>query len=485
MSSVTTNPFATALEMLAALQSGEVSAADLTDICLARIARYNPALNAVIMEHSDEARFTALAADKARAHGKTRPLLGLPVTIKDSIDVRGYPTVCGVDKRAHINDAGEDAPVVARLRAAGAVILGKTNTPQYTDDWQTVNAVFGRTANPWNTERTPGGSSGGAAVAVAVGFSAVDIGSDIGGSIRVPAAFCGVYGHRPSDSMIPRSGHFPGRPHPNPALTLNVVGPLARSPEDLELTLEVTAGPDVGDDTAWTLTLPQPRHERLADFRVAILPPLDFAPVDAEIRAGRELVVEALHTVGATVHEASPPVDWEDYMCVYETLLTMMTARDMSPEDRRRLAAEERARGQSSFAHAAGWEADAYTFLDLHDRREHYRAVWRDFFREWDVLLAPITQRPAWRDYTSAQEERRLDIDGQQTPYENFIAYPAVATLPGHPATAFPVGIGTSGLPIGLQAIGPYLEDRTPIRFAALLAREIGGYMPPPGYEYS
>lgn len=483
MSSLTTNPFATAGEMLAALQSGEVSAADLTDICLERIARYNPALNAVILEHPDEARASARATDEARARGETAPLLGLPVTIKDSIDVRGYPTVCGVDKRADIDDAEQDAPVVARLRAAGAVILGKTNTPQYTDDWQTVNTVFGRTANPWNTERTPGGSSGGAAVAVAVGFSAVDIGSDIGGSIRVPAAFCGVYGHRPSDSIIPRSGHFPGRPHPNPALALNVVGPLARSPEDLELILEVTAGPDVGDDIAWTLTLPPPRYERLADFRVAVLPPLDLAPIDAEIRAGRDRVVEALRTAGASVHEASPSVDWEDYMSVYETLLAVMTARDMSPEDRRRAAAEDRGRGNSPFAHATGWEADAYTFLDLHDRREQYRAVWRGFFREWDILLAPITQRPAWRDYTSAQVERYLDIDGQQTPYENFIAYPAVATLPGHPATAFPVGLGASGLPIGLQAIGPYLEDRTTIRFAALLAQEIGGYTPPPGYQ--
>jgi amidase len=265
-------------------------------------------------------------------------------------------------------------------------------------------------------------------------------------------------------------------------MVLNVVGPLTRSVEDLTLALEVLAGPEAGEEAGWRLELPAPRHQNLEGFRVAVLRPLDLAPVDRATLQARDRVAETLAAAGATVQEASPDVEWEEYMRTYESLLAVMVTRDLKPEHRKRAAEEDRAHGPSIFSHAAGLEADAHTFLDWLDRREHYRQVWHEFFWNWDIVLAPIAQRPAWPDFIVPQPERFLNIDGQQTPYENFIAYPAVSTLPGLPATAFPVGLDPSGLPIGLQAIGPYLEDRTPLRFAALLSERIGGYAVPPGY---
>ena len=258
--------FSTATEMLAALRDNHISAVELLDLHIQRIERHDGRVNAVVIRDFERARKVALAADALRARGEDRPLLGLPVTIKDGLDVTGLATTGGLIERADAV-AEADAPVVARLRAAGAVIVGKTNVPPNLADWQTGNPIFGRTNNPWDLDRTPGGSSGGSGAALAAGLTPLDLGSDKGGSIRFPAAWCGVFGHRPSFGMVPSSGHFPGSSHPNETLTLNAVGPLARSADDLELALNVIAGPDVGLDAAWRLELPPARHARLSDFR--------------------------------------------------------------------------------------------------------------------------------------------------------------------------------------------------------------------------
>ena len=276
------NAFTSATTMLEALNKRQVSAIELLEMHLRRIERYNPALNAIVTFDIEHAKKNAIAADEARIKGKHGALLGLPITIKDTIDVEGLPGTAGVEQYKDRRPE-HDAPLVARVRAAGAVIMGKTNIPPYAGDWQSANPVFGRTNNPWDLSRTPGGSTGGGAAALAAGLTPLEFGSDIGGSIRIPAAFCGVFGHKPSDTAVPRSGHFPGSPLPNTATALSALGPLARDAHDLELALDVIAGPAIGEDTSWHLQLPPARHERLSDFRVALLPPLLWLPVDAEI----------------------------------------------------------------------------------------------------------------------------------------------------------------------------------------------------------
>src|SRR6266550_932240 len=247
--------FATATDMLAALRARRVSAVELLELLRQRIERHNPELNAIVEPDFERARRDAEAADARRARGEDAPLLGLPMTLKESINVRGLRTTAGMAQWKDFRSE-HDAPVTTRVKGAGAVVMAKTNVPQMLSDWQSSNPVYGRTNNPWDLSRTPGGSTGGGAAALAAGLTPLEFGSDIGGSIRVPAAFCGVYGHRPSETAMPRSGQFPIPPRPNPASVMGVVGPLARSAADLQLAMDVIAGPAVGEDIAWQLNMP-------------------------------------------------------------------------------------------------------------------------------------------------------------------------------------------------------------------------------------
>src|SRR5436309_10013522 len=255
--------FTTATEMLAALRARRVSAVDLLDLHRRRIERYHAELTASVELAFERARRDAEAADARRARGEDAPLLGLPMTLKESINVRGLRTTAGMSQWKEFRSE-HDAPVTTRVKGAGAAVMAKTNVPQMLADWQSVNPVYGRTNNPWDLGRTPGGSTGGGAAALAAGFTPLEFGSDIGGSIRVPAAFCGVYGHRPSETAMPRSGQFPMPPLPNAAVVMGVQGPMARSGEDLELALDVAAGPGVGAAGAGTTATPAPRRDRLA-----------------------------------------------------------------------------------------------------------------------------------------------------------------------------------------------------------------------------
>jgi amidase len=360
--------------------------------------------------------------------------------------------------------------------------------PPYLADWQTDNPLYGRTNNPWNLAYTPGGSTGGGAAALAAGLTSLEFGSDIAGSIRIPAAFCGVTGHKPSETALPRSGNFPGLPLPNAATVMAVEGLMARDARDLELAFDVVAGPDVGEDRAWHLHIPEARHERLADFRVAVLPSLPWLPVDAEILAAQEELVQGLLRHGVQVGEARPEGfdDLRTYYGLYLRLLFVMKSTRRSKEELSREAAQLRVQAQGDafgLALAEGLEASASDYLNWHAQREIYRAAWRAFFREWDVLLAPMNITPAFPHTNALWPQRVLEINGQPVFYGRQNVYPAIATLCGQPATAFPVGFTRAGLPIGLQALGPYLEDRTSIRFAALVAQEFGGYQRPPGYD--
>jgi len=476
----TISPFATATSMLEALRAREISATELLELHLERIDRYNPRLNAIVIPNTEAARARAKAFDSGAIAGA---LAGLPLTIKDCIVVGGLRSTAGLAEMAE-NVCPADGAVAERVLGAGGVLIGKTNVPPNAGDWQSNNPVFGRTLNPWDHDRSPGGSTGGGGAAVAAGLTPLEFGSDIGGSIRVPAAFNGIYGHRPSDSVVPRSGHNPGAPLPMPGGIMGVQGPLARSPHDLELALDVIAGPEP-DEPFWRLELPKARHETLASFRVAIMPPIDFAPVDAEILAAQERVVAALRTAGATVTTTAPQAasEMHGYHELYLSLLYTVLFGTLTDEQRAGAVAEFQDSGDIfGGASVRGTQATAGDFQGMLVQRAQWRAKYAAFFREYDILLAPTAIIPAFPHTDAPFQDRRLDVNGEQVRYNRMVVYPGLATLVGHGATAFPAGLSRAGLPLGLQAIGPYCEDRTPLRFAQLLEREIGGFTPPPGY---
>ncbi len=451
--------FETARGLAAKVRSKELSSEELTRYFIERIERYDEKLNAVVVRDFERALEASRAADAALARGEDLgPLHGLPMTIKESYDIAGLPTTWGLPGTEG-GKAQSDSAVVERFKAAGAHFMGKTNVPLMLGDFQSYNEIYGTTHNPWDTSRTPGGSSGGSAAALAAGMTGLESGSDIGGSIRNPAHFCGVYGHKPTLGVVPARGHQPpgvppGPQHPD----LAVVGPMARSAEDLALALDVVAGPDFLQAPGWRLELPPPRKTSLRDLRVALWATDDVAPVSSEVQARVQKVADALSKAGAKVSDsARPAFGGESSHSVYMPMLNaMMTVPD----------------GDLTFGN----------WMVLHGRRGGFRVQWQQFFQEWDVLVCPITTTPAFPQDQGPMEQRMLTVDGQERPYMEQIFWAGLATLSYLPSTVFPTGPSEEGLPIGLQAIGAELDDRTTIEFARLLAEEIGGFVPPPGY---
>ncbi|HJP73712.1 MAG TPA: amidase [Pseudonocardiaceae bacterium] len=468
--------FPAAEELLAALRAGDVTSVELTDETIARIEREDKAINAICVPDFDRARAAARRADQARGRGEDRPLLGIPVTVKESYDIAGLPTTWGMPAyRDFVPD--EDAVQVSRLKAAGAVVLGKTNVPLGLQDLQTFNEIYGTTNNPWDHDRTPGGSSGGSAAALAAGFGALSIGSDIGGSLRTPAHFCGVYAHKPTLGLLASRGMVsPDAPALPVDLDLAVVGPMARTARDLTLLFDVMAGPDpLTLGLAYNLALAPARHERLSDFRVLVLDEHPFIPTGSAVRAGVNRVADALVDGGARVERHSPLLpDLSEAATLYTQLLfsgsvarfpieayeqLRTRAAELSPDDHSLGAA--RLRGMM-FSHR--------DWIEANNRRELHRHGWRQFFAEFDAVVCPITPTPAFpHDHDPDRLARRIDIDGVEYPFFDQLAWAGLATMPGLPATAIPAGRSPEGLPVGVQLIGPMFEDRTPLRLAELL----------------
>jgi amidase len=480
--------FHSASALAATIARREISCAELLDHYLRRLAAHNPRLNAVVTIEEERARDRAAAADGALARGESwGPLHGVPITVKDTLETAGLRTTAGFPPLTdHVPAA--NAVVVERLVRAGAIVVGKTNTPTMAGDWQTHNPIFGSTNNPWDVARTPGGSSGGSAAAIAAGLSALEIGSDIGGSIRIPAHWCGVYGHKPSHGIIPLRGHIPGPPGTLAEVDLGVVGPIARSPEDLGLVLELTAGPLPDRSPAWQLRLPPPRRRRLQDYRVAAWLDDDAFPVDAEVGDALHAAIGALAGAGVVVDErARPEFTLDEMMGVYTRLLWPIIIAGFPPDS---------FEGLTQFAERAAAETDDpllrlarcgterhRDWLAANEHREQLRARLADFFTGVDVLLMPAAQVAAIpHDLSEPQYARRITIGGRQRPYYDLFAWIATATALLNPATVAPIGRGASGLPIGIQIVAPYLEDRTAIDFAHRLAEVAGGFAPPPGF---
>jgi amidase len=485
--------FAPAVELLELLRSGQMSARELLDLYLGRIGSREPELGAVVTVDGERAMAAAAAADEARAGGDDRPLLGLPVTVKDSLETAGLRTTAGAAELSGHVPAG-DAVAVARLRAAGAVVVGKTNLPAWAGDVQSHNRVFGTTANPWDRTRTAGGSSGGSAAAVAAGLTGLELGSDIGGSIRTPAAWCGVFGHKPTFGIVPVEGHLPPPPGVLSPMDMAVVGPLARSAADLSLALDVVAGPHGDDAVLWSLRLPPPRAERLGDFRVGLWLDDPRCAVSTEVGAALEGAAGALAAAGATVVPLAgaaaaaglPAPSLARLTAPYQALLQAAMAVGLPDAVFAGLlaTAEGAAPGDDSEAvrHARLVTARVRDWQRAQEERAGIRRWWAGLFGGGavDVVLAPAVPTVAIPHDHRRIRDRRLVVDGEERPYWDVLLWASPANLAYLPASALPVGFSADGLPVGAQIIGAHGGDRTTLAFAACAEEVLGGFVPPP-----
>jgi amidase len=468
-----------------AIRRRDVSSRELLEHYLARIEALNPPLNAIVTLDPDGARAAADAADASLARGDdVGPLHGLPMTVKDTYLTAGMRTTCGLPAWDHVPD--RDAEAVSRLRRAGAVIFGKTNTPTLAGDWQTYNAIFGTSNNPWDTTRTTGGSSGGAAAAVATGMTAFELGSDIGGSIRFPSSWCGVCGHKPTWGIVPQAGHLPPAPGTLSATDLSVVGPLARDVDDLEIALDVLAGPAGHAAAGWRLELPTPRATTFGDLRLAVW--LDDAayPVDSEVAAVLAAAVDALRDAGARVVDSPPKVVLPDVVRLYQQFLYPILLSTMGKRSFDNLVAIADSLPDDDdrpLARTARFATQRYRdWVFASEEREQVRAVMAEYFTGIDTLLMPVAMVPAIpHDHSEPFPDRVIQVNGAVRPYTDLMAWVALATLAHLPATVVPVGRTASGLPVGIQIVGPYLEDRTALAVGRLVEQVLGGFAAPPG----
>jgi amidase len=433
----------------------EFSSRELLDHYLARIERLNPPLNAVVTLDIEGARHAADAADAAVARGEeVGPLHGVPMTIKDTFDTAGVRTTCGVAAWDRVPE--RDAEAVRRLRDAGAVIFGKTNVPAMAGDWQTFNPIFGVTNNPWDTSCSTGGSSGGAAAAVAAGLTALELGSDIAGSIRLPSNWCGVCGHKPSWGIVPQRGHLPPPPGALSTADLAVMGPIARDVADLELGLDILAGPAEPEGIAWRLDLPPARGSALRDLRVATWLDDPAYPVESEMADVLDSAVSALADAGANLVEAVPPVSLPELVGLHTELLYPL----MEP---------------SSTLRHRDW-------LAANERREQVRARMSQYFEYVDALLMPVAVvPPIAHEHSEPLADRILSVTDGTRSYLDLFGWVGLPTVAYLPATAVPVGSTADGLPVGVQVVGPFLEDRTTMAVARGIERVLGGFVAPPG----
>jgi amidase len=485
---MTHDPFGSAVEMARALRSHKISSREMLESYLARVERYNPQLNAIVHLKADEARKRADEADAAISAGQVwGPLHGLPITIKELFEVEGFRWTAG-DPQFAERVAQQSSPSVQALIDAGAVVFGVTNSPLNGLDHQSYNEVYGTTNNPWDLECTPGGSSGGSAAVTAAGLSALELGSDIGGSIRLPAAYTGIYGHKPTFGIVPRRRlSLPG---PLAVGDLSVAGPMGRSADDIELGLKLIVGPEVDQKAAWRIDLPIPRHRTLTDFRVAAWLDDPAGPVDAAVLDRLKATVDALRTAGVNVDEEARPdiPGFAEQFRLYRSLLTSATASRSVPDHALApLAAEEDALPLETEVdgplQAHNGALRHRTWQRLNEKRLVIKEKWSGFFQKYDVILMPATQVTAPKHDHRERLARFISVNGKDWPYGDQLAWVGIVTMAYLPATSAPVGPASNGLPVGVQVVGDTFDDLTTIHFARLLAGVIGGYTVPPGFE--
>jgi amidase len=452
-------------ELAAAIRRREIGSRELLDLYLDRVDRLDKPVGSVVTLDVDRARQAAAEADEATARGESSGVLhGLPITVKDAIETAGLRSTGGaIELTDHV--PAQDAPAVARLKDAGAIVFGKTNLPRWSGDLQTYNEIFGTTNNPWDRERVPGGSSGGAAAAVASGFTSFELGTDIAGSVRIPAHFCGVFGLKPSYGLVPQRGYLDHVGGGTTDADINVFGPIARSAPDLDLLLGVLAGPEPERALAWRVDLPGPRGRELADYRIGVWLDDPACPVESGYAAVLADAVQRLTDAGARIEDAHPPVAFEEQRGTFFGLIGPAVSPS-APDD------------------AAAAIAGGHRDWLRHDKaRAKLRAVWAGWFEHFDLLLCPVTATPAIRHQQEGElTTRTLEIDGVERPHIELISWTGLIGVVGLPAAVPPIGRTADGLPVGIQVVAPYLRDRDAIHVAGLVADVLGGYQPPPGF---
>jgi amidase len=480
---------ATAGELTRALRERVLSSRELLDHLLDRVGGENPRLNAVVALDVDRAYQAADAADQATAtapEGSLGHLHGLPMTVKDVWETAGLVTTSGAPELAH-HVPTTDALAVGRLKSAGAIIFGKTNTPLYAGDFQTYNDVYGITNNPWDVTRTAGGSSGGAAAAVATGLTPLEVGSDIGGSIRNPAHYNGVYGLKPSWGVVPSRGQIPGPPGSLVEPDVNCSGPLARSVADLGLALGVLAGPVPENSVAWRLELDDgPPLGEVTSLRVATVfdEGSELVPLSAEVRTSLATFADRLADGGARVEAVPLPVSLADGLRSWQDLVLPMMGTALPDDILASFVELESVPGDDPFLRAGRALVSRYrTWAQADELRQHQRARWASLFDTYDVVLAPVMPTAAFpHDVGRPITERILDIDGSSVPHLVSMAWCGAVGSALLPVVTVPTGLTAGGLPVGVQAIGPFLSDRRLLAIAALLDQVAGpGFLRPPG----
>ena len=474
-------PFRSAKRLAADIKGKKIGCVELLELYLARVQKYDGALNAIVVRDFDRARTRARTLDRAR--GARGPLHGVPMTIKESYDVAGLPTTWGVPAYKD-RIATKNALVVDRLLDAGAVLFGKTNVPLYLADWQSFNAIYGTTNNPWDVTRAPGGSSGGSAAALAAGLTGLEAGSDIGSSIRNPAHFCGVYGHKPTWGIVPRHGQ--ALPWQGAPVDIDVVGPLARSSDDLALALSIMAGPDAIEAPGWQLKLKPPRQKRLRDYTVALMLDAPDIAVDREVQERLQALADFLRREKVRVDErARPAIDMDEAFRVYTTLLRSATSDRQSDADfeknvgiARALAPDDETYYARSIRSAVLSHRD---WLAANEARHRMRRAWSEFFTTYDLLLCPVASTAAFpHDQQGERYERTLMVNGTRVPVTDHLFWAGYSGVSYLPSTAAPCGFTAGGLPVGVQIVGPQYGDLTCLAFAKLLEHEFQGFVPPP-----
>ncbi|HET7550830.1 MAG TPA: amidase [Gemmatimonadaceae bacterium] len=452
--------FASATELAAAIRSRDLSAVEVLDAHLERISERNPSLNAIITMDAEAARDRARAADAALARGESwGPLHGVPFTLKDAHSTAGMRTTAGCEALEE-NIPSEDGTVAVRLKNAGGILIGKTNVPPLLDDWQSCNPIFGRTSNPWDVTRTPGGSSGGAAAAVASGMSAFDIGTDLSGSLRVPAHFCGVYGLKPTEHSVSSYGL---RRHPGKEHTVRVmagIGPIARSVDDLALIHRIIAGPDGRDSDVPPVPVEEMPVIALRDVRVAVAPNVPSFPLAGVIRDAVIALAKTLGPLCAVVDEpALPPLDYTAEGKSAADLISMMVGV-YHPKD-----------GDPA--------ATLGQYMEALRNRDETIAVWERFFDRWDVLLCPAAMISA---FPHCPKDTKLDVDGEEVQYSLIGAHTTLFNYTGQPAAVLPCAHDGNGLPIGAQLVAKRWTESRLLSIARAIAQVTGGFRRPPGH---
>lgn len=472
--------------MAEAIRRRDVSSVEVLEEHLSRVSKLNPALNAVISLDVERARARAGAADAALSRGEHwGPLHGVPLTIKDSFATEGLRTTFGHRLMSrHIPK--RDATVVARVREAGAVIFGKTNIPEVAFDWQTDSPIFGRTNNPWDLSRTPGGSSGGAAAAVAAGLSPLDIGSDAVGSIRVPAHFCGIFGFKPTLQRVSGAGHMEISPgYPRGSRHIASYGPLARSVQDLRLALSIIDGPDNIQQEVPPVALRRPPPKSLRECRFAWTDDFGGVPVTAETSAALKSLAEKLKAKGCHVERASPAgFDFDSSM---ETFGEIMGAEGGVQTSALLLLLSRLGFrlifGNSPWARGVvrGQSLSMRRYAAALTRRDAFITQMESFLSDWDGWLCPVTSVPTFKH---CRKGRRLSVGDERLSYSVALgSYTTVFNLTGCPVVVLPVGGHANGLPLGVQLVGGRWKDMELLETAELLTEVTGEFERPPSYE--